>query len=119
MTKDSKVTSLMDDLKDSVKEGTQKVRSNVKEATHKTTAAVQEHQAETNAAKCEHEIAQKTKDPKAAMRAQQYDHLKNKNDQGIFESIKESLGKAGEAVKETASDVKDNAKQGIKDTKKD
>lgn len=117
MTKDSKVASLMDDLKDNVKEGTQKVRSNVKEATHKTAAAVKKHQSETDAAKCEYEIAQKTKDPKAAMRAQQHEDLKSKNDKGILNSVKESLGKAGEAVKETASDVKDNAKQSIEDMK--
>ena len=47
------------------------------------------------------------------MRAQQHEQRKDEKGEGFLDSVKESLGKAGEAVKEAAVDAKDNVKQGV------
>ena len=76
-------------------------------------AGMNERKAEDAAAKREHEEAQRTGDPAAAMRAQQHEQRKDEKGEGFMESVKESIGKAGEAIKDAAVDAKDNVKQGV------
>ena len=79
----------------------------------KNKAGMNERKAEDAAAKREHEEAQRTGDPAAAMRAQQHEQRKDEKGEGFMESVKESIGKAGEAIKDAAVDAKDNVKQGV------
>ena len=51
------------------------------------------------------------------MRAQQHENRKDQKSEGFMDSVKDSLGKAGEAIKEAASDAKDNIKQGAENMK--
>ena len=45
--------------------------------------------------------------------AQQHEQRKDEKGEGFMESVKESIGKAGEAIKDAAVDAKDNVKQGV------
>ena len=101
------------DMKNGAKDMAHDVKNNVKGAFHEAKAGMNERKAEDEAAKREHDIAQKTGDPAAAMRAQQHEQRKDEKGEGFLDSVKESLGKAGEAVKEAAVDAKDNVKQGV------
>ena len=85
----------------------------MKDAYHEAKAGMNERKAEDAAAKREHEEAQRTGDPAAAMRAQQHEQRKDEKGEGFMESVKESIGKAGEAIKDAAVDAKDNVKQGV------
>ena len=62
-------------------------------------------------------MAQQTGSTDAAMRAQQHENRKDQKSEGFMDSVKDSLGKAGEAIKEAASDAKDNIKQGAENMK--
>lgn len=101
------------DMKNGAKDMAHDVKNNMKDAFHQAKAGMNDRKAEDEAAKREHEIAQKTGDPEAAMRAQQHEARKDQKSGDFMDSIKESIGKAGEAVKEAAVDAKDNVKQGV------
>lgn len=101
------------DMKNGAKDMANDVKNNVKEAYHQAKAGMNERRAEQAAADREHEIAQRTGDPKAAMRAQQHEARKDEKGEGFLDSVKDSLGKAGEAIKDVAVDAKDNVKQGV------
>lgn len=101
------------DMKNGAKDMGHDVKNNMKDAYHEAKAGMNERKAEDAAAKREHEEAQRTGDPAAAMRAQQHEQRKDEKGEGFLDSVKESLGKAGEAVKEAAVDAKDNVKQGV------
>ena len=92
------------DMKNGAKDMGHDVKNNMKDAYH---------EAKDAAAKREHEEAQRTGDPAAAMRAQQHEQRKDEKGEGFMESVKESIGKAGEAIKDAAVDAKDNVKQGV------
>ena len=76
-----------------------------------------ERRAEDAAADREHQVAQQTGSTDGAIRAQQHENRKDQKSEGFMESVKESLGKAGEAIKEAAVDAKDNVKQGAENMK--
>ena len=101
------------DMKAGAKDMAHDVKNNVKDAYHEAKAGMSERKAETEAAKREHEEAQRTGDAQAAMRARQHEMRADEKGEGILGSVKESLGKAGEAIKEAAIDAKDNVKQGV------
>ena len=105
------------DMKNGAKDMGHDVKNNMKDAYHEAKAGMNERKAEDAAAKREHEEAQRTGDPAAAMRAQQHENRKDQKTEGFMESVKESLGKAGEAVKEAAIDAKDSAKDAIDNTR--
>lgn len=105
------------DMKNGAKDMGNAVKDNVKDAFHQAKAGMNERKAEDEAAKREHEIAQKTGDPQAAMRAQQHEQRKDEKSGGFMDAVKDSLGKAGEAVKEAAIDAKDNVKQGVENVR--
>lgn len=105
------------DMKNGAKDMAHDVKNNVKDAYHQAKAGINERKAEDEAAKREHDIAQRTGDPKAAMRAQQHEARKDEKGGDFMDSIKESLGKAGEAIKEAAVDAKDNVKQGVENVR--
>ena len=96
------------DMKNGAKDMGHDVKNNMK-----AKAGMNERKAEDAAAKREHEEAQRTGDPAAAMRAQQHEQRKDEKGEGFMESVKESIGKAGEAIKDAAVDAKDNVKQGV------
>ena len=89
------------------------MKNNVKDAYHEVKAGMEERKAEDAAAKREHETAQRTGSPEAAMRAQQHEARRDEKAGSILDSVKESLGKAGEAVKEAAVDAKDSVKHSV------
>ena len=93
------------------------VKNNVKAAFHVAKADVNELRAEDAAADREHQVAQQTGSTDGAIRAQQHENRKDQKSEGFMESVKESLGKAGEAIKEAAVDAKDNVKQGAENMK--
>ena len=93
------------------------VKNNVKDAFHEAKAGVNERRAEDAAADREHQVAQQTGSTDGAIRAQQHENRKDQKSEGFMESVKESLGKAGEAIKEAAVDAKDNVKQGAENMK--
>ena len=101
------------DMKNGAKDMGHDVKNNMKDAYHEAKAGMNERKAEDAAAKREHEEAQRTGDPAAAMRAQQHEQRKDEKGEGFMESVKESIGKAGEAIKDAAVDAKDNVKQGV------
>ena len=101
------------DMKNGAKDMAHDVKNNVKDAFREAKAGMNERKAESEAAKREHDIAQQTGDPQAAMRAQQHEARMNEKGGDFMDSIKDSLGKAGEAIKEAAVDAKDNVKQGV------
>ncbi len=101
------------DMKNGAKDMGHDVKNNFKDAFHEAKAGMNERKAEDEAAKREHEVAQRTGDPQAAMRAQQHEARKDEKSEGFMESVKDSLGKAGDAIKEAAVDAKDNVKQGV------
>ena len=101
------------DMKNGAKDMGHDVKNNMKDAYHEAKAGMNERKAEDAAAKREHEEAQRTGDPAAAMRAQQHELRKDEKGEGFMESVKESIGKAGEAIKDAAVDAKDNVKQGV------
>ena len=98
------------DMKNGAKDMGHDVKNNMKDAYHEAKAGMNERKAEDAAAKREHEEAQRTGDPAAAMRAQQHEQRKDEKGEGFMESVKESIGKAGEAIKDAAVDAKDNVK---------
>lgn len=105
------------DMKNGAKDMGHDVKNNVKDAYHEAKAGMNERKAEDAAAKREHEVAQRTGDPKAAMRAQQHEQKKDEKGGDFMDSIKDSLGKAGEAIKEAAVDAKDNVKKGVENVR--
>ncbi|WP_080800265.1 hypothetical protein [Arabiibacter massiliensis] len=105
------------DMKNGAKDMAHDVKNNLKDAFHQAKAGMNERKAEDEAAKREHEVAQRTGDPKAAMRAQQHEANRDEKSGGIMDGIKDSLGKAGEAIKEAAADAKDNVKQGVENVR--
>ena len=92
------------DMKNGAKDMGHDVKNNMKDAYHEAKAGMNERKAEE---------AQRTGDPAAAMRAQQHEQRKDEKGEGFMESVKESIGKAGEAIKDAAVDAKDNVKQGV------
>ncbi len=105
------------DVKNNAKDMAHDVKNNMSDAVHQAKAGMNARKAEDDAAKREHEVAQRTGDPDAAMRAQQHEQRKDEKSGDFMDSIKESLGKAGEAVKEAAEDAKDNVKHGVENVK--
>ena len=101
------------DMKNGAKDMAHDVKNNVKDAFHEAKAGVNERRAEDAAADREHQVAQQTGSTDAAMRAQQHEQRKDEKGEGFMESVKESIGKAGEAIKDAAVDAKDNVKQGV------
>ena len=90
------------DMKNGAKDMGHDVKNNMKDAYHEAKAGMNERKE-----------AQRTGDPAAAMRAQQHEQRKDEKGEGFMESVKESIGKAGEAIKDAAVDAKDNVKQGV------
>lgn len=105
------------DMKNGAKDMAHDVKNNVKDAFHEAKAGMADRRAEDDAAKREHQIAQETGDRNAAIRAVQHENRRDEHKEGIFDAVKESLGKAGEAVKEAAIDAKDNVKQGVENVR--
>ncbi len=86
--------------------------------------AVHQAKAGMNARKAEDEAAKRsTRSPSAPAILMQPCALsstssaRTRKSSDFMDSIKESLGKAGEAVKEAAEDAKDNVKQGVENVK--
>lgn len=105
------------DMKNGAKDMAHDVKNNVKDAFHEAKAGVNARRAEDAAADREHQVAQQTGSTDGAIRAQQHENRKDQKSEGFMESVKESLGKAGEAIKEAAVDAKDNVKQGAENMK--
>lgn len=103
------------DMKNGAKDMGHDVKNNMKDAYHEAKAGMNERKAEDAAAKREHEEAQRTGDPAAAMRAQQHEQRKDEKGEGFMESVKESIGKAGEAIKDAAVDAQGQRKAGCRE----
>ena len=92
-------------VKNTAQDAAHDVKNNVKDAYHEAKAGMNERKAEDEAAKREHEVAQQTGDASATMRAQQHEKRRDEKPGDFMESVKDSLGKAGEAVKEAATEA--------------
>ena len=106
-----------DELNREAADDLERIERAVKQEAEEYVEAVDGDGNEKESADREHQVAQQTGSTDAAMRAQQHENRKDQKSEGFMESVKESLGKAGEAIKEAAVDAKDNVKQGAENMK--
>ena len=105
------------DMKNAAKDAAHDVRNNVKDAFHDAKNGAQETHTQNKVADAQYAAAKQTGDTNMAYQAAHNEAAADQKQGGILESVKESLGKAGEAVKEAAIDAKDSAKDAIDNTR--
>ena len=89
------------------------MRNNVQDAFHDAKNGVQDVRTQNKVADAQYAAARQTGSTNMATRAARNEAAADRKRDGILDSVKESLGKAGEAVKEAAIDAKDSAKDAI------
>ena len=101
------------DMKNAAKDAAHDVRNNVQDAFHDAKNGVQDVRTQNKVADAQYAAARQTGSTNMATRAARNEAAADRKRDGILDSVKESLGKAGEAVKEAAIDAKDSAKDAI------